>query len=93
MPFGRRSGLKNLAATTCHTVYVMNLAIHQDWSLLLKEKISSASLASSSIPARHLHCLNDRDGEVLSCLFSSPSMITLIDFLLCNEYQGYYILK
>lgn len=51
MPFGR-SGLKNFAATTCYTVYVINLAIDQDWSLLLKEKISSWSLASSYIPGQ-----------------------------------------
>ena len=32
MPFGR-TGLKNFAAMTCYTVYVINLATDQDWSL------------------------------------------------------------
>ena len=48
----RSGGLENFAATTCHTVYVINLAIDQDLSFLLKEKISSGSLTSSYIPGQ-----------------------------------------
>ena len=51
----------------------MNLAIDHDKSLLLNEKISSQTSELS----------NDRGGGVLSCLFSSPRIHSLLLISCC----------